>query len=64
VGINTFFDGIVNLIAWEELQEIPVMGHGLGGITTSTLSDKLRERIQHLIYHNVATAQVSYCFYK
>ena len=50
VGLDTHVADVVNLIVWEELREIVLVGHSYGGVVVRHVADRMPERIRSLIY--------------
>jgi pimeloyl-ACP methyl ester carboxylesterase len=50
VGLDTHTQDFVNLLHFEDLQEVVLLGHTFGGITITDVADKVPERLQHLVY--------------
>jgi pimeloyl-ACP methyl ester carboxylesterase len=50
IDLTTHIDDIANLIRWEELSDIVLVGHSYGGIVISGVADQLAERIKALVY--------------
>ncbi|MBK6599686.1 MAG: alpha/beta hydrolase [Proteobacteria bacterium] len=50
VGLQTHINDIVNLIEYEELDNVILVGHSFAGITITGIADQLRGRIRRLVY--------------
>ena len=50
ITLDTFVDDIANVIQWEDLQDVVLVGHSFGGNSISGVADRMPERIRHLIY--------------
>ena len=50
ITIDTFIEDIVNHIIFENLNNIILVGHSFAGSVISGVADKLKDRIQKLIY--------------
>lgn len=50
ITIDTFIDDIVNHILSEDLEDIVLVGHSFAGSTISGVADRLKDRINRLIY--------------
>ena len=50
ITLDTFVDDIANVIQWEDLQDLILVGHSFGGNSISGVADRMPERIRHLIY--------------
>ena len=50
ITIETFIEDVVNHIIFEDLNNIILVGHSFAGSVISGVADKLKDRIQKLIY--------------
>jgi pimeloyl-ACP methyl ester carboxylesterase len=50
IGLATHIDDVVNLIQWEELRDVVLIGHSYGGMVITGAADRMPERLRHLIY--------------
>ena len=50
ITIDTFIEDVVNHIIFENLNNIILVGHSFAGSVVSGVADKLKDRIQKLIY--------------
>jgi pimeloyl-ACP methyl ester carboxylesterase len=51
VNLSTHVDDIANLIAWEELTDIVLVGHSYGGMVISGVAERVREgTIRSIVY--------------
>jgi pimeloyl-ACP methyl ester carboxylesterase len=50
IGLSTHIDDVVNLILFEDLHDIILMGHSYGGMVITGVADRVPERIQRLVY--------------
>jgi pimeloyl-ACP methyl ester carboxylesterase len=50
VNLETHINDVVNLIRWEELENVVLCGHSYGGAVVSGVADRLPERISALVY--------------
>ena len=50
IGLNTHVDDITNVILFEELNDVILLGHSYGGMVTGSVADRIPDRIRHLIY--------------
>lgn len=50
VGLETHIQDIVNVIEFEELSDIVLVGHSFAGVTITGVADRLRDRIRHIVY--------------
>ena len=49
-GLATHIDDIVNLILFENLHEVILVGHSYGGMVITGVADRIPERIARLVY--------------
>jgi pimeloyl-ACP methyl ester carboxylesterase len=50
VGLEVFALDVVNLLEAEELADVILVGHSLGGLTITAVADRLPDRLRHLVY--------------
>jgi pimeloyl-ACP methyl ester carboxylesterase len=50
INLETQVADIVNLIRWENLQDIVLVGHSYGGMIATVVADRMPERIRSLVY--------------
>jgi pimeloyl-ACP methyl ester carboxylesterase len=50
IDIGTHTIDIANVIEWEELENVVLVGHSYGGAIVSTVCDRMKARIAHAIY--------------
>jgi pimeloyl-ACP methyl ester carboxylesterase len=50
VNLSTHVDDVVNLLEWEELGDVVLVGHSYGGFVISGAAERVPERIRHLVY--------------
>jgi pimeloyl-ACP methyl ester carboxylesterase len=50
VGLNTHIQDVVNVIEWEDLHDVVLVGHSYGGMVVTGVADRIPDRIAHLIY--------------
>jgi pimeloyl-ACP methyl ester carboxylesterase len=54
ITLDTFVDDIVNVLKWEDLHDIVLVGHSFGGNALSGTADRMPERIRRLVYVDAA----------
>ena len=59
VDVHTHIADIANLIRWEELANVVLVGHSYGGRVITGVADQMPERIAALIYLDAAMPGVS-----
>jgi pimeloyl-ACP methyl ester carboxylesterase len=50
VNLETHIADVVNLIRWEELNDVVLCGHSYGGCVITGAADRVAERIKSLVY--------------
>jgi pimeloyl-ACP methyl ester carboxylesterase len=50
VGLDTHVADVANLIMWENLRDIVLVGHSYGGVVARHVADRMPDRIRSLIY--------------
>jgi len=50
VDLDTHIEDVVNVIKFEDLSEIVLLGHSYGGMVATGVADRARDRITQLIY--------------
>ena len=49
-SLTTHIDDVANLIEYEDLRDIVLVGHSYGGMVITGVADRLAERIDHLVF--------------
>jgi pimeloyl-ACP methyl ester carboxylesterase len=50
INMDTHIDDVANVILWEDLSDIVLVGHSYGGMIITGVADRLPERIKTLVY--------------
>jgi pimeloyl-ACP methyl ester carboxylesterase len=50
IDLDTHIQDIVNVILWENLHDVVLVGHSYGGMVITGVADKIPDRIKHLVY--------------
>jgi pimeloyl-ACP methyl ester carboxylesterase len=50
IDLETHTNDVLNLIRWEELDDVVLCGHSYAGCVVSGVVDRIPERIAHLVY--------------
>ena len=50
VNLETHIQDVLNLIKWEELTDVILCGHSLGGCVVTGVADRIPDRIRSLVY--------------
>jgi pimeloyl-ACP methyl ester carboxylesterase len=54
IDLTTHITDIVNVILWEDLRDIVLVGHSYGGMVITGVADRVPDRIKHIIYLDAA----------
>ena len=54
VGLDTHITDIANLIAYQDLTDVYLLGHSYGGMVISGVAGRVPDRIRHLIFLDAA----------
>jgi pimeloyl-ACP methyl ester carboxylesterase len=57
IDLDVFITDVVNVLRWEDLTDVVLVGHSFGGNVVSGVADRLPERICRLIYLDAATLE-------
>jgi pimeloyl-ACP methyl ester carboxylesterase len=50
IDLDTHIQDIVNVIVWENLHNVVLVGHSYGGMVITGVADRVPDRIQHPVY--------------
>lgn len=50
VGLDTHITDIANIIEYEELQDVILVGHSFAGLTITGVADRMKDRIKRLVF--------------
>jgi pimeloyl-ACP methyl ester carboxylesterase len=50
IDLDTHIQDIVNVILWEDLHDVVLVGHSYGGMVITGVADRVPDRIKHVIY--------------
>ena len=50
INLDTFTQDIKNVLAWEDLRDVVLVGHSFGGLAISGAADQEAHRIRRLVY--------------
>jgi pimeloyl-ACP methyl ester carboxylesterase len=50
IDLTTHVTDIVNVIEWEELEDVILLGHSYGGMVITGVADRVPDRIRRLVY--------------
>jgi pimeloyl-ACP methyl ester carboxylesterase len=54
VGLDTHITDVVNVLEYEDLREVVLVGHSYGGMVITGVADRLADRLAHLVYFDAA----------
>ena len=50
INLNTHINDVINVIEWEDLDNVVLCGHSYGGIVVTGVADAIHERVGALVY--------------
>ncbi|HEX9323437.1 MAG TPA: alpha/beta hydrolase family protein [Xanthobacteraceae bacterium] len=50
IDLDVFITDIANVLKWEDLNDVVLVGHSFGGNAISGVADRMRDRIRRLVY--------------
>lgn len=50
VDLDTHIQDVANVIDWEELDDVILVGHSYGGYVITGVADRMKDRLRHAIY--------------
>jgi len=50
IDLDVHIQDVVNVILWEDLRDIILVGHSYGGMVITGVVDRLHDRVRHVIY--------------
>jgi pimeloyl-ACP methyl ester carboxylesterase len=50
IDLDTHIQDIVNVILWENLHDVILVGHSYGGMVITGVADRVPDRIKHVVY--------------
>lgn len=50
ITIDTFVQDVVNVLEWEDLHDVILVGHSFAGVPITGAADRVPQRIRHLVY--------------
>jgi len=50
IDLDTHIQDVVNVILWEDLHDVVLVGHSYGGMVITGVADRVPDRIRHVIY--------------
>lgn len=55
IDLDTHVTDVVNLLVWEDLREVVLVGHSYGGMVITGAADRAADRVGRLVYLDAAT---------
>lgn len=62
IDLTTHITDIVNVILWEDLHDVVLVGHSYGGAVITGVADRVPERIKSIIYLDAGILRDGECF--
>lgn len=50
IGLDTHVQDIINVLAYEELEEVVLVGHSYSGFVVTSVAEQVPERLAHVVY--------------
>ncbi len=50
IDLDTHIQDVVNVILWENLHDVVLVGHSYGGMVITGVADRVPDRIKHVVY--------------
>src|SRR4051812_33029796 len=50
LGVQTHIDDVANLLVWEDLRDVVLVGHSYAGFVVRHIADRMPERLRSLVY--------------
>ena len=63
INLSTHIQDVVNLIIYEELNDVVLVGHSYAGFVITGVADQLPKRIKHLVYLDANVPQGNEAFF-
>jgi pimeloyl-ACP methyl ester carboxylesterase len=57
IGLSTHIQDVVNVLVFEDLHDVILVGHSYGGIVITGVADRMRARIARLVYLDAFVAE-------
>jgi pimeloyl-ACP methyl ester carboxylesterase len=54
IDLDTHITDVINLIEFEDLQDVVLLGHSYGGLVVTGAADRIPERVSELVYLDTA----------
>ena len=63
IDLETHIQDILNVIRYEDLREVVLIGHSYGGMVATGVADRAREAIAQLIYLDAFVPEDGQCYW-
>jgi len=63
VNLETHIQDVLNLVHWEELDDLVLCGHSYAGCVVSGVADRIPGRIAHLVYLDAFVPETGKCLH-
>ncbi|MGZ0244868.1 MAG: alpha/beta fold hydrolase, partial [Alphaproteobacteria bacterium] len=50
IDLETHIADVINLLVWEELNDVILVGHSYGGMVITGVADQAKDRLRHIVY--------------
>jgi len=57
IGVSLHIQDVVNVIEWEDLHDVVLVGHSYGGMVITGVVDRIPQRFKHVIYLDAAVPE-------
>src|SRR5438105_10570292 len=61
VDLQTYIDDVVNVLTYQDLHAVVLLGHSSGGVVITGVADRVPERIAHVIYLDAFVPENGQC---
>ena len=61
VGLDTHIQDVVNVLAYEDLRDVVLVGHSYGGMVVTAVADRAADRVTRLVYVDAALPRDGEC---
>ena len=62
IGLETYLQDVINLVKYEDLHNVILVGHSLGGMTITGVAGRIPERLAHVVYLDAALPESGQSF--
>jgi pimeloyl-ACP methyl ester carboxylesterase len=63
IGLDTFIQDVVNVLEYEDLRDVVLVGHSFGGLVLPAVADRAADRLARLIYLDAILLHDGECAY-